>query len=115
MTYPIKGVPVTLHEKVSAGKDAFNHEIFEETDIVIDNVLIAPLSQSGEEILTEINLTGKKARYQLAIPKTDTHNWEDVEVSFFGQRWRSIGFSTMGIDGLIPLGWNRKVVVERYG
>ncbi len=49
MAYPIKGVPVTLHEKVSAGKDAFNHEIFEETDIVIDNVLIAPLSQSGEE------------------------------------------------------------------
>ena len=60
MTYPIKGVPVTLHEKVSAGKDAFNHEIFEETDILIDNVLIAPLSQSGEEILTEINLTGKE-------------------------------------------------------
>lgn len=76
---------------------------------------IAPLSQNGEEIISEINLTGKKARYQLAIPKGDSHNWEDAEVSFFGERWRSIGFSTMGIDDLIPLEWNRKVVVERYG
>ena len=115
MTFPLKGIPIILHEKVSAGRDAFNREIFEETDTVIENVLVAPLSQSGEEILSEINMTGKKARYQLAIPKGDTHNWEDVEVSFFGERWRSIGFSTMGIENLIPLDWNRKVVVERYG
>lgn len=111
----IKGITVTLINKVSAGRDAFNREIFEEMSEEVENVLVAPLSQTDGEILNELSLNGKKARYQLAIPKGDTHVWDDRTVVFFGERWRTVGFSTIGIDDLIPLGWNRKVVVERYG
>jgi hypothetical protein len=35
-------------------------------------------------------------------------------VEFFGQRFRTIGFPTQGIEELIPLAWNKKVKVERY-
>ena len=111
----LKGITITLVTKVSAGKDAFNREQFTESAETVENVLISPLSQNGSEILSELSLNGKKAVYQLAIPKGDAHNWEDCIVEFFGERWRSVGFSTMGIDDLIPLDWNRKVVVERYG
>lgn len=111
----LKGIDVVLHIKTSAGKDDFNRELFEETTETISNVLIAPLSQTGEEILSEMSLNGKKARYQLAIPKGDNHTWEDATVEFFGETWKTVGFSTMGIDDLIPLDWNRKVVVERCG
>ena len=62
-----------------------------------------------------VGLDGKKIRYQLAIPKGDDHIWEDTLVEFFGETWRTIGFTATGIEDLIPLSWNRKVWVERYG
>lgn len=111
----LKGITITLITRTETGRDDFNRPIEIENREEIENVLVSPLSQSGEEILNEMSLNGKKARYQLAIPKGDAHNWDDCEVEFFGARWRSIGFSTMGIEELIPLDWNRKVVVERYG
>ena len=111
----LKGTTVYLYEKVSAGKDAFNREIFEETMTPVENVLIAPLSQTGEEIINELSLNGKKARYILGIPKGDTHDWEDRKVAFFGEVWKTAGYSVIGMEEMIPLDWNRKVVVERYG
>lgn len=111
----LKGVTVYLYDKVSEGRDAFNREIFRETRIPVENVLIAPISQTGEEILNELAMNGKKARYQLAIPKGDTHTWEDRKIEFFGEMWHSVGFSTMGIEDMIPLDWNRKVFVEKIG
>lgn len=111
----LKGIPVVLITKTSTEKDAFNRPIETETRDTVENVLVAPLSQTDVEIINELSLNGKKARYQLAIPKGDNHKWEDAEVEFFGERWKTTGFSTIGIDDLIPLDWNRKVVVERYG
>ena len=78
----------------------------------MDNVLVSPTKT--EDIVNTLDLTGKKAVYTLAIPKNDTNNWEDAEVLFFGERWRTFGFVTQGIDHLIPLDWNKKVMVERY-
>ena len=111
----LKGITVVLITKTASGRDGFNRPIEVETREEVENVLVAPLSQGSDEILNELSLTGKKAKYQLGIPKGDTHNWEDCEVEFFGERWRSIGFSTMGIEDMIPLDWNRKVLVERNG
>ena len=53
--------------------------------------------------------------YWLAVPKGDNHHWEDAEVEFFGERWHTVGNPTQGIEDLIPLDWNKKVVVEKYG
>ncbi len=111
----LKGIPVDLYTKSSTERDAFNRPINTETKTTVDNVLVAPLSQTGEEIINELSMNGKKAKYQLAIPKGDTNNWEDAEVEFFGVRWKTIGFSTIGIEDMIPLDWNRKVLVERVG
>ena len=111
----LKGIPVDLITRTQSGTDAFNRPVTTETRVTVQNVLVAPLGQTGEEILNEMSLNGKKARYQLAIPKGDTHVWEDAEVEFFGERWEVTGYSTIGIEDMIPLDWNRKVVVERNG
>ena len=75
---------------------------------------MSPLSD--EEKVSTLNLTGRRAVYQLGIPKGDTHNWEaGTMVEFFGQRWRIIGEPTLGIEGMIPLLWNKKVKVESVG
>jgi len=106
----IKGIPVTLYERTQSGTDAFNRPTYTETPVVVENVLVAPVSD--DEMIQTLNLTGRRARYQLGIPKGDTHDWENNRVSFFGADWRVIGHPTEGIDEMIPLQWNKKVKVE---
>lgn len=109
----MRGITVTLYEQTQTGTDAFNAPVYEETPVEVENVLVAPASTA--EILDNVNLYGRKAVYTLAIPKGDTHDWDNVRVDFFGRSWRTFGFPTEGIEHLIPLSWNRKVMVERYG
>ncbi len=109
----IKGTTVTIITKIQVGADEFNAPVWERVEEQVDNVLIAP--SSSNEVLSANDLYGKKAVYTLAIPKDDTHNWEDCEVVFFGRIWRTFGIPLEGIPELIPLKWNKKVMVERYG
>lgn len=106
----MRGITVTLYERTTTGSDDFNRPTYTETAVEVENVLVAPLSD--DEIIQTLNLTGKRARYQLGIQKGDTHDWENRRVSFFGEDWRVIGHPTEGIEHLIPLGWNKKVKVE---
>lgn len=108
----MKTITVTLYEKTASGKDAFNKTTYTETTESVSGVLYAP--SSSQEILDGINLYGKKAVYTLAIPKGDTHHWEDSKVVFNGQTWHVFGVPLEGIDENIPLAWNKKVTVERY-
>lgn len=109
----IKGIPVVIINKVQIGTDPFGAPIYEKTEEVVENVLVAP--STTDDIVTTQDLTGKKAVYTLAIPKGDTHNWEDTIVKFFGKEWRTFGYPLEGIEENIPLLWNKKVMVEIYG
>ena len=109
----ISGITVTLYDQVQTGIDGFNRPVYTETGTAVDNVLVAPLSST--ELLEMFNLTGRKAVYQLGIPKGDTHDWSaGKKFRFFDADWRIIAIPTEGIDGMIPLDWNKKVQVERY-
>lgn len=108
----IEGITVILFEKTKIGTDEFNKDIYEEIPVEVENVLVAPVN--CDEVNSSTNLVGKKATYTLAIPKGDSHNWENARVDFFGESWKTIGFPIGGIDQLIPLGWNKKVTVKRY-
>ena len=108
----MKTITVTLYEKTAIGEDAFHKTIWGETPVNVSGVLFAP--SSAQEILDSTNLYGKKAIYTLAIPKGDTHVWEDCKVRFLNQDWHVFGIPLEGIDENIPLAWNKKVMVERY-
>lgn len=108
----LKTITVTLYEKTPAGRDGFNKTIYTETAVDVSDVLVAPAS--AQETLDAVNLYGKKAVYTMAIPKGDTHNWEDSRVHFFDKDWHVFGIPLEGIEGNIPLRWNKKVTVERY-
>ena len=108
----LKGITVTLYQKTLIGHDAFNQDVYEETPVEVDDVLVAPtLSQENLDI---VDLYGKKAVYTLAIPKGDEHDWVDKKISFFGKVFHSFGIPLEGIDCDIPLKWNKKVTVELY-
>ena len=108
----MRGITVTLHNRIQNGTDAFNRPIYEESTTTVNNVLIG--EPTTEEVVNELNLSGKRLAYTLAIPKGDEHEWKDAVVEFFGERFRTFGAPTQGIDHLIPLQWNMKVKVELY-
>ena len=108
----IKGIPVTLYERVQTGTDPFGAPIFQEKAVVVENVLVTPAA--AEDIVNDLQLYGKRAAYELCIPKGDAHSWEDCQVDFFGQRFRVFGPVTEYIEAMVPLAWNKKAKVERY-
>lgn len=106
-------MPVTLYERAQTGVDGFNRPIYTETPVVVENVLVG--EPSTDDITNDLTMYGKRLAYTLAIPKGDTHVWHDVHVEFWGQVFRTYGVPTQGIEDNIPLDWNKKVKVERYG
>jgi len=108
----LKGIPVTLYTTTQTGTDDFGAPIETETAVTVDNVLVG--SPSSEDIVNSTELYGKRVVYNLAIPKGDTHDWTDKKVSFFGQTFRVFGLPVEGIEAMIPLSWNKQIMVERY-
>ncbi len=109
----MNGIPITLYTETQTGVDDFNRPIYAETAETVENVLIG--QPTTEDVVNELNLSGKRLAYTLAIPKGDAHDWTDKKVEFFGKTFRTFGEPTQGIEALIPLAWNKKVKVERYG
>jgi len=108
----LRGITVLLYEKTLTGHDDFGDPVYTETPVAVDNVLVAPASDT--EVLAASNLYGKKAIYTLGIPKNDTHDWTDKRVGLWGKMYKTFGAGLEGIDDLIPLQWNKKVMVMHY-
>lgn len=108
----IKGITVTLIQKVEGDRDEFNHPTYTEKRIDVENVLVSPTSSN--DILNNTSLDGHTLSYSLAIPKSDTNDWTDAIVEFYDRKWHVIGIPLVGIDAMIPLEWNKKVTVEAY-
>lgn len=108
-----QGITVELVGKVLTSHDPFGKAIYEEAVETVANVLVG--EPTTDEITDTLNLTGKKLAYTLAVPKGDSHIWTNRQIRFFGETFMTIGEPTQGIEALIPLDWNKKVKVERYG
>jgi hypothetical protein len=106
----IKGIKIQLVVKEVSGKDAIGNPVFTEDLVDVDNILIEPTGD--QEILDTVNLHGREAKYTLHIPKGDVHEWEDTEVVFYGERWRTIGKGRDWMAENTPGPWNKKVLVE---
>lgn len=98
---------------MTRGTDPFGNPIIEEIPRQIDNVLVG--QPTSDDITHNLELYGKRAVYTLGIPKGDPHEWEDRTVEFFGEKYKTFGFVTQGIEDMVPLEWNKKIMVERYG
>ena len=109
----IKGIQVLLYEPTKTGEDAFKSPVYVEVPVAVKNVLVKPTDST--DIVADLQLYGKRAVYELCIPKTDSHVWEDRTVEFFGHKWKTFGFCQQLITENVPLDWDRKIKVERYG
>lgn len=115
----IKGITITLINRIASGTDPFNRPTYTEDVKTVENVLIG--QPDTEAINGDLQMYGKRLAYTLAIPKGDTHEWEDAFVEFdptgTGQpvkRFHVYRSVTAGIEANIPLSWNKKVYVEAF-
>ena len=108
----IKGIQVVLYDKKKIGETPFGEALYEDIEILVDDVLIAPVSSL--ELVNQLNIEGKKEVYMLGIPKGDANNWQDKKVNFFGRDFKTFGAVEEGIEGNIPLKWHKKIMVDRY-
>lgn len=106
-------ITIILKEKYEIGRDAFNAPIYEYADTPVEGCLVAPLKT--EDIVNSLSLYGKHAVYEIAIPKGDTHEWENQKVVFFWRTFQTFGYMIQGIEENIPLKWNGKIYCEVYG
>ncbi len=108
----ITGIDVVLYTKTQTGTDPLGAPIYTQTAETVQNVLVG--EPTADDLINELQLYGKRLAYTLAIPKGDTHNWDDTEVEFFGRKFHTYGSAVQGIEHLVPLNWNKKVKVEAY-
>lgn len=108
----LKGITVELHVRTQTGTDPFGAPEYEDVKVSVGNVLVSP--STVDDIVTSTNVNGTKELYTLAIPKEDSNVWLHREVEFFGKTWKCYS-ELEGIESNIPLKWNKKVLVERYG
>ena len=110
----MKGITVTLTVRTQTGTDPFGQPIYTDTTKDVSDVLVG--EPSTDDINNALTLYGKRVSYTLAIPKGDTHTWENTTVVLpapFGGKYHTIGYPTAGIEANIPLRWNKKVHLER--
>ena len=107
----IKAITVRLYSKTGTDVDGFGEPAQTETYVDVPGVLVYPVT--GDALVTDLQLYGKRTAYEVCIPKGDTHNWEDKTVEFFGKRFRVFTPEIQFIDANVPLKWNKKVKVER--
>lgn len=107
-----KTITVTLYEKTEVGRDEFGAPVNLPNAVNVPGVLVYPAS--NDAVVTDLQMYGKKAAYQICIPKGDAHEWEDRLVGFFGKVFRTYGTCAEYIDGNVPLKWNKQIRCERY-
>ena len=112
----LTGITIQLVKLTEGDPDPIGNPTYTEETVNVDDVLVG--QPTSDEITDSLQLYGKVVAYTLAIPKGDANDWTDTEVilpePFLG-RYRTIGYPTAGIEENIPLRWNKKVKVERYG
>lgn len=109
----MKGISVILYERTLAGYDDLNNPVYEETPVVVNDVLVA--QPTTDDITSTINLYGKHLDYILGLPKGDSHDWVNARVEIFGKSFRSFGDVIEGIEANVPTRWHKQVRVQRYG
>lgn len=107
-----KGQSVILYERTKTGKDEFNRDVYEEKPVIVENVFIG--RPEANEVVSEMNLSGRRIVYTLGIPRGDTHDWENVTVEFYGRKWKTFGIPVQGNTKLMPFVWDKNVTVEAY-
>ena len=108
----MKGTTIQIAVKTQIGTDPFGAPIYKTVNEDVHDVLVG--SPTTDDIKASVELYGKKIEYVLGIPKGDTHNWVDADITIWGEKYKSFGFPITGEPENIPLRWGQNVKVTRF-
>lgn len=108
----MKGTTIQIAVKTQTGTDPFGAPTYKTEFEDVPDVLVG--TPSTDDVKASVELFGKKIEYILGIPKGDTHNWVDVDVIIWDQRYKTFGFPITGEQANIPLRWGQNVRVTRF-
>ena len=106
------GQTITLINKKQIGIDEFNQPVYADEEVQVDNVLYT--TNLTDDIVSTTNLVGKKDVHLIAIPKGDTHEWENQIVIIEGKKYHIFTPAKKGIEALVPSPWNAQYLCESY-
>jgi hypothetical protein len=108
----ITGEQVLVRRREEVGRDPGNNPVFEWSDVVVDNVLVAPGPR--EDVEGGNRLEGVRVAWNLHFPKEFTESLRGAQISVRGGPFSPvIGDPGSYMEENTPGDWNRPVEVER--
>ncbi|QJC22010.1 hypothetical protein [Arcanobacterium buesumense] len=106
----IHGTQVTVLSKTKTGVDDMNMPVFEETQTVVDDVLVGPVST--DDTPGGMRRAGDRTEIALYFPKTFTASLRGCDVEFMGKIWRVQGDPQPYMVENMPTRWNLRATVS---
>lgn len=102
----MQGTSLTFRKRVQVGTDAFNNPRFTTVDIVVDDCLIAPISEPTS-IREQQALDQDRDQVRIHLPKAYEGDVSGSEVTWFGKIFSLDSDSVVHMAENTPTRWNR--------
>ncbi len=106
------GITLTFVQKVQSGTDGLNNPVYTTTNIVVDDCLIAPVTDPTNAREQQA-LEQAKDQVRIHLPKLFTGDVGSSEVTYDTKTFHLDSDTVKFMDGNTPTRWNRYLRAER--
>lgn len=100
------GTTITFATKVESGTDQFNNPTYTETDVEVDDCLVAPITEPTN-IREQQAIEQSRDQVRIHLPKTCTDDVSNSEFTWDGKVFKVDSDSVVFMDENTPTRWNR--------
>jgi len=104
----MKGISLTFTKQVAGAVDAFNNPTYTTTDIVIDDCLIAPISEPTTAREQQA-MEQSRDQVRIHISRASTADVSDSDVTWDGKVFHLDSDSVVFMQENTPTRWNRYI------
>ena len=107
----MKGISLTFVKKIASGVDGLNNPIYATQDVVVDDCLIAPVTEpvSARE---QQAIEQSRDQIRIHIPKASIDDISNSDVTYDGKVFHLDSDSVVFMNDNTPTRWNRYIRAE---
>ena len=102
----MKGIALTFSKQIATGADALNNQVSIPVDIVVDDCLIAPISEPTNAREQQA-MEQSRDQLRIHLPKSFTGDISDSDIVWGGKRFHIDSESVVFMAENTPTRWNR--------
>jgi hypothetical protein len=99
------GMSITFTKQVAAGTDELNDPTYTTTDITVDDVLVAPITEPANARESQA-LEQSRDQVRVHLPKSNTEDISDSTFVYEGKTFKVDSASVKFMDENTPTRWN---------